>query len=105
MGPNQKVPHSATRKISTMEPGEERDERVVKDGAGMERSRERSKSSKRPLSSPTDHPRSKLHTSRAQRMTEMTEDLTPGAQVMEPKDKNQNSLPNSEAGPSRSNGF
>ena len=101
----------ARRKISTYEPGEERDRLrlVVENGAGMEkgmeRSRERYKSSKRPLSdpsSPTDNPRSKPLTSRAQRMREMTEDW---AQVTEPKDKNQNSFPDGEVGPSRSNGF
>ena len=77
-----------------MEPGEEL--------------RERSKLLKQPLdclSSPTDHPRSKLLTSKAQRMTKMTEDLTLGAQVTEPKDKNQNGFPDGEVGPSRSNGF
>ena len=92
--PTRKSSHLATRNISTMEPGEEL--------------RERSKLLKQPLdclSSPTDHPRSKLLTSKAQRMTKMTEDLTLGAQVTEPKDKNQNSFPDGEVGPSRSNGF
>ena len=51
---------------------------------------------------PPKHPRSKLHTYKVPRMTE---DLAPGVQVTEPKDKNQNSLPDGDAGPSRSNGL
>ena len=63
----------------------------------MEKLRKRSKSRKRP-----DPPSSPTRTSKVSRMTE---DSVPGAQDSEFKDKNQNSLPEGDAGPNRCNGL
>ena len=80
--------------MSTMQPGTERDNIVVNKMAGraLERSRERSKSSKR-LGSLSSNPTETFKASR------MTEDSDPG-----PQEVNSNSLPAAVAGASHQNG-